>query len=231
MKRLIITSLALIIISCFVYGQKIGDKGQGNEKSLTDSIDGVYIPINLEDCFKQINGFWNDSTKAKVKNWSEDEFVSNAHFGFGMWMRNNWHLWGGSRLSKYFNDLGVFHPDDMSSIILTSYHRYLIGEDIKLQEQIDYFKAYWLVNKEPEKNIYPEGVNKIEFNNKILYNLKENNIPGCIHVQTNSKTDSTWIYDYHFGWKVLTKEELGELREAKPDKREEVLLKLFNNKN
>lgn len=113
-----------------------------------DSIDGVYIPTDLNDCFKQIDSFWADSIKTKVRKMTENEFTVNAHFGIGMWMRNNWRLWGGSRLSKYFNDIGVFHPDDMSGIILTSYHRYLLGQDIKLEEQINYYKDFWKKNKQ-----------------------------------------------------------------------------------
>ncbi len=109
----------------------------------TDSIRGIYIPKDLEDCFMQIDGFWDDSTKAMVKQWTEEEFSANAHFGFGMWMRNNWQLWGGSRLSKYFDELGIYHPDDMSGIILDSYHRYLSGKEIKLEEQIKFYQDYW----------------------------------------------------------------------------------------
>jgi hypothetical protein len=109
----------------------------------TDSLRGVYIPKHLEDCFRQIDSFWNDSTKLKVKQWTEDEFSGRVHHGFGMWMRNNWQLWGGSRLSKYFNGMGITHPDDMSGIILDSYHRYLNSKEIKLDEQIQYYKAYW----------------------------------------------------------------------------------------
>ncbi|MGV8139374.1 MAG: DUF6794 domain-containing protein [Mangrovibacterium sp.] len=113
-----------------------------------DSIDGVYIPTDLNDCFKQIDSFWADSIKTQVRKMTEDEFTANAHFGIGLWMRNNWRFWGGSRLSKYFNVLGVFHPDDMSGIILTSYHRYLLGQDIKLEEQISYYKDYWKKNNQ-----------------------------------------------------------------------------------
>ena len=60
-----------------------------------------------------------------------------------MWLRNNWQLWGMSRLSFYFNNIGVYHPDDMSGIILTSYQRHLKGEDIKLEEQIKHYQDYW----------------------------------------------------------------------------------------
>ena len=62
-----------------------------------DSIAGVYIPTDLNDCFKQIDSFWADSIKTQVRDMTEGEFAANAHFGFGMWMRNNWRLWGGSR--------------------------------------------------------------------------------------------------------------------------------------
>jgi hypothetical protein len=112
-----------------------------------DSIEGIYIPIDLNDCFKQMDIFWADSIKTQIREMTEDEFTAKAHFGIGMWLRNNWRLWGDSRLSKYFNDLGIFHPDDMSGIILTSYHRYLLGQDIKLGEQVNYYKEYWKKNK------------------------------------------------------------------------------------
>jgi len=68
-----------------------------------------------------------------------------------MWLRNNWQLWGGSRLSKYFNNLGIFHPDDMSGIILDSYHRYLTDKEIKLEEQINFYQEYWRNANEQNK--------------------------------------------------------------------------------
>ena len=125
--------------------QKIEQKQNEEEKVkfTKDSLNGIYIPKNLDDCFKQIDGFWADSTKMMIRQWTESEFSVNAHFGFGMWIRNNWALWRGSRLSKYFNEMGIYHPDDMSGIILTSYHRYLTEKEIKLDEQIKYYKDYW----------------------------------------------------------------------------------------
>src|SRR5690606_3601466 len=112
-------------------------------KYTTDILGGVYIPKKLEDCFRQIDFFWSDSTKTQVKNWEERAFIGKAHLGFGMWMRNNWRLWEGSRLSKYFSDLGINHPEDMSAIILVSYHRHLNNKEIKLEEQIKYYQDYW----------------------------------------------------------------------------------------
>jgi len=109
--------------------------------------DGIYIPKDLNDCFSQIDKFWNDSIITEVLKMTEEEFIATSHFGIGLWIRNNWRLWGGSRLSKYFNELGVSHPDDMSGIILTSYYRKLNNQDIELEKQIDYYKKFWKVRK------------------------------------------------------------------------------------
>lgn len=116
-----------------------------------DSMRSVYIPKDLEDCFRQIDGFWADSIKMQIKSYTEEEFGGNAHLGFGMWMRNNWQFWRGSRLSAYFNNLGIYHPDDMSGIILTSYHRYLSGKELKLQEQVRSYQEYWRKMRKQDK--------------------------------------------------------------------------------
>ena len=131
-----------------------------NRKTL-DTLRGVYIPKDLDDCFKQLGVILEDSLIKKIERMTEDEFVGNAHFGLGMWLRNNWQLWGGSRLSYYFNDMGIYHPDDKSGIILTSYHRYLKGTDIKLEEQIKYYKDYWIKAEERKKEAEKEEEDRI----------------------------------------------------------------------
>lgn len=135
-----------------------------------DRIDGIYIPESLEDCFTQIDSFWDDSVKLEVRRWDENEFVAKTSFGFGMWIRNNWRLWGGSRLSKYFNDLGIYHPDDMSGIILVSYHRHLNNRDIDLPGQVKCYHVYWenvntaeLSRRQEEFSEYNVG-DTLEFN-------------------------------------------------------------------
>lgn len=116
-----------------------------------DFINDVYIPRNLDECFEEIDYFWPDSVKVEVKNMAERKFVSSAHRGFGMWIRNNWGLWSGSRLEAYFNAMGIYHPDNMSGVILTSYHRYLNGKPLDLEEQIKYYQDYWKALKEEKE--------------------------------------------------------------------------------
>jgi len=60
----------------------------------------------------------------------------------GMGIRNSWRLWSGSPRARYFNSIGIFHPDDMSGIILRSLARRLRGEDIRLEEQVEEYRRF-----------------------------------------------------------------------------------------
>ena len=60
-----------------------------------------------------------------------------------MWLRNNWGLWKGLRLAQWFNKQDIFHPDDMSGIILASFWRHLNHKPIDLRGQVTTCQAYW----------------------------------------------------------------------------------------
>jgi hypothetical protein len=101
------------------------------------------IPKNLDECFIELNNVIDKEELDIFKIMPEDEIVGKAHASLGLWIRNNWGLWSGSELAKYFNGLGIFHADDMSGIILMSFHRHLWGKDIGLDEQIKFYQNYW----------------------------------------------------------------------------------------
>ena len=65
----------------------------------------------------------------------EDTAVLQAHFGLGLWVRNNWIYGGGSPLAGNMTreawKIGVVratHPDDMSALVLRALWRVLNGE-------------------------------------------------------------------------------------------------------
>lgn len=97
-----------------------------------DTLDGVYIPKDLEDCFRELDKLLTENNKEEFRKNSPISY----HMGLGRNLRNRWGLWTSSRLQEYFLDLGVTHPDDMSGIILDSYYRYLNGKDIDLDKQL-----------------------------------------------------------------------------------------------
>jgi len=63
-----------------------------------------------------------------MQSLSKRDDMIRYHHGLGTWIRNNWGLWGGSRLQKYFSDKGITHPDEMSSVVLFHYHDWLNGK-------------------------------------------------------------------------------------------------------
>lgn len=134
-------------------------------------------PKNLEECFK----FFDENVKdiEEFKNSSEREAVGGCHMFLGRGLRNEWYLWWSEELLahckkegkpypeekpelvKYFNDeLGVFHADDMSSIILKSYHRKLNGKPLDLEKQAKYYQDFW--KKSLEGNIKLSDLNNEE---------------------------------------------------------------------
>jgi|TARA_Y100000310_G_C20685879_1_gene818956 hypothetical protein len=97
-----------------------------------------YIPKDLDDCFAQLERVLEPEQIEAIRTGTEADTIQ-YHFGLGMWIRNNWKLWGGSRLTKWFNAVGVMHPDDMSSIILISFWRHLNNRPIDVGQQIQYY--------------------------------------------------------------------------------------------
>jgi Domain of unknown function (DUF6794) len=103
----------------------------------------VYIPKDLDDCFVELKKILKPEDVQEMKEGTELDMIIYYHHGFGTWIRNNWGLWRGSRLSEWFNQRGIYHPDDMSSIIFNSFWRHLNGKPIGLDKQIKLYQAYW----------------------------------------------------------------------------------------
>jgi len=156
MKKLIL--LIIILLNTQILCSQKGN----NLNNL--KVDDIYILQNIEDCFIQIDNFLDDTIKASIKLKKEKDFATQEHrFGLGLWIRNNWRLWEkGSKLTKYFNDMGIFHPDEISNIILISYHRYLNNIDINIEEQIKKHNLSMAYFKESLQKDYQEGEKEIQ---------------------------------------------------------------------
>ena len=110
-----------------------------------------YIPSNLNESVEFLDCKWSDSLKMEFKLKPEKEAVFELHHGYGMYMRNGWELWkGNNELSQSFHEIGISHPDDISSIILTSFHRKLNNKDFELEKQVQFYKDFWKKSKSLE---------------------------------------------------------------------------------
>lgn len=78
-----------------------------------------------------------------AKAMTEDDFCSECHHSVGMRIRNEWGLWRGSVLAKWFNARGIYHPDDMSGIIIDTFWRTVNDKPIGLEAQIKHCQDFW----------------------------------------------------------------------------------------
>lgn len=97
------------------------------QRMIAEKINDIYIPKDLGEAFVELDKSLKKANKSEMKALRQKDEMLRYHMGLGMWMRNNWGLWGGSRLKKYFLERGITHPDDMSSVVLEFYFDWLNG--------------------------------------------------------------------------------------------------------
>jgi hypothetical protein len=82
----------------------------------------TYTPETVEDCLKIIDKLLPEDQKEEIKTMELFDFKTAAHFGLGMWIRNNLGAWNlDSPLVKNTGMSG----DMLSSFILEAYHTHL----------------------------------------------------------------------------------------------------------
>jgi hypothetical protein len=141
-------------------------KGKFDEEKIIKPFKNLELKWKEEDKVR----YTTDSLKVEITKLTERDYTfNNYRFGIGLWIRNNWQLWGGSRLSKFFDDNKIYHPESMSSVILESYFRYLKNEDLRFEEQVNNYVKWDEKAKKDEKEREEE---KMEENKETFNNLK-----------------------------------------------------------
>jgi len=144
-------NLLMIFLFCLLHisltqAQSIAVKGseaeldyqKEYEKNITlTKINGVYIPGSLKEAFRRLDKLTTPEAITKFMAAPEKEVCKKLHFGIGRWMIENWHFYGGSRISHHLKSKGVLHPDDMAQFLLRTYHRYLNKQELNEEALVD----------------------------------------------------------------------------------------------
>src|SRR5690606_30505721 len=86
---------------------------------------GQDTPKSIEEALEYLDKTWTEEFKTEFKNKEERKATLELHMNIGAGIRNSW-LRHGNGKDKLYNELlgaGVTDMDDMSDIILTSFHR------------------------------------------------------------------------------------------------------------
>ena len=111
------------------------------------SLDQQPVPQTLDDALHTLERGLGTETIARLYQREEEDIAIRLVPTLGRWMEEHWGLATGSPLAGYFEQLGVDRPDDMAAVILTSFWRKLHFRQIRLDEQIAWYKAV----REPRK--------------------------------------------------------------------------------
>ncbi len=147
-----------------------------------------YVPIDLDDAHRELLRMLSNDDVDKIRRAGDDE-AATFHMGLGLWIRNNWGLWGGSRLAVHFNGLGVRHPDDMSGIILGSFRYKLQGRAFPLRESVAEYQEYWRSMQTPAEASPKDGA-------KIAWGAVTGAGKGAVHLGVGVSDRSYWRYEY-----------------------------------
>lgn len=155
------------------------------------------VPSSLDESLNYFEKNWSDSAKSSFKNKPENNAVTELHMTEGMWIRNNWIRHGNDSLAKQFNKIGIYHPDDISAIILASLHRKLNNKDLNVEEQAQHYIDYWkpiIENDEKSKKLATENYKKYKVGDKIniYYPVYTHNGQSNAAIYENNKN---WIFN------------------------------------
>lgn len=157
--------------------------------------DTIVNPKNLNEAINYFENKWSNEEKTEFVKDS----LRNAHFTVGSWIRNNWiHGQRDTSLVHYFNSLGIYHPDDISSIILTSLYRKLNNLPIELDKQIETYKSYWkpIIDCENrERRLAWENYQKVKIGNQITIYMEVDTSDGEENVIGRMCPSLEWNFD------------------------------------
>lgn len=139
MTRKATTCIIVTLLLCVTSSAQKKVTYQRDYRFYSERIEGTYIPKDIDEAIDSLDTILSEKDKRFIADsLSMEEFCADVHFGVGMWMRNEWGLWSGSRLQKFLTKKKVYHPDEMSYEILKAYYKKKIkGMDYSADRDIE----------------------------------------------------------------------------------------------
>lgn len=112
----------------------------------------VYIPKNPQDAFSELKALTPESALKQFAAYPEDSIKGRLQLTLGKWITKNWQFYEGSRLSHYFKERGLSHPEDMAEFLIIAFHRFLnsksIREELLIERLIERRKSNFFESRE-----------------------------------------------------------------------------------
>ena len=104
------------------------------------NLDSQPVPRTLDEALETLERGLGGETVARLRIEEEDVAIRLVPT-LGRWMQDHWGLATGGPLARFFEDRGLDRPEDMAAVILTSFWRSLHFRQVRLEEQIAWYRA------------------------------------------------------------------------------------------
>ena len=133
--------ICLLGLSSIVLSQNVTtSKETFEQRARQQKIGQHYIPADLIDAMKTLDGITPEDSKESYAAQTEDFVVERLFFSLGRWLAINWGFYDGSRFSIYLQQLGVDQPDGQKEMVMRAYHRHLNGKDLDVRDLVTRYK-------------------------------------------------------------------------------------------
>ncbi|NWK57629.1 hypothetical protein HW115_18575 [Verrucomicrobiaceae bacterium N1E253] len=137
--------IAYLIAICCLLSCKDRTNQEGSIQDLVQPStlkQGDLLPQEFEELISVIIDQMPDETKKIIKESDNGDDMID-HFGMGLSLRNGDLNRTDSEVRLYLIRQGIYHRDDLSSIVLYAVNRRLRGEPVELAKKIQYYRSYW----------------------------------------------------------------------------------------
>jgi hypothetical protein len=138
-------TLALVLVSVTVLAcgarRPAGATAHAPSTPSSDrTLDRQPVPRTLDEALETLERGLGAEAIAQLRIEEEDVAIRLVPT-LGRWMQEHWGLATAGSLARWFEDRGLDRPDDMAAVILTSLWRKLHFRQIRLEEQIAWYRA------------------------------------------------------------------------------------------
>jgi hypothetical protein len=142
-----LTIVALAVSAPACAARRTGDAASPSPAGPSSgwNLDQQPVPRTLDEALETLERGLGAQTIARLRIEEEDVAIRLVPT-LGRWMQDRWDLATGGALARWFEHRGLDRPDDMAAVILTSLWRTLHFRQIRLDEQIAWYRG---VNRQP----------------------------------------------------------------------------------
>lgn len=205
----------LVLLALFAIVACHAQNAEPTRDNPAEKEEEIKIPSTLAEAHEELERLLPKEELAKIDAMKSEDEMIEYHFGPGMGMRNSWGLWGDSLLAKHMHSLGFTHADDMSSVILETFWCKRHGEEFRIKERANYYKAFWKEGKWPGDDVVdPDDSSEVSWSRAFGAEGRPHRV---IYIGKSKKTGRWLAFENPTGVYVPDNELLKKIEESERD--------------